>query len=61
MQAEALLSALYVYRLTGEQRYFIYFSDILYWIDKRQTDWLDREWLEEVDGAGVSKGVEAGE
>ena len=61
VQADALLSALYMHRLTGEQRYFIYFSDILRWINKRQTDWLEGEWFEEIDRAGIPKGVEAGE
>ncbi|MEE3258919.1 MAG: AGE family epimerase/isomerase [Candidatus Latescibacterota bacterium] len=61
VQGEAMLSALYMYRLTGEERYFGNFSDILRWIDQRQVDWSDGEWFEEIDAAGVPKGVKAGE
>ena len=60
-QAEALLSALYMHRLTDEQYYFSYFSEILHWIEHRQVDWSDGEWFAEIDEAGVPKGVKAGE
>lgn len=61
VQGEGLLSALHMYRLTGEERYFAYFSDILRWIDLRQVDWEHGEWFEEVDANGRPKGVKAGE
>ena len=55
------MSALYIHRLTDEQYYFSYFSEILHWIEHRQVDWSDGEWFAEIDEAGVPKGVKAGE
>ena len=61
IQAEALLSALHMYRLSGQERYFDYFSEILRWIDLYQVDWEHGEWFEEIDTQGRAKGVKAGE
>ena len=60
VQAEGLLSALYMHRLTGEEGYFASFSDILGWIDDHQVDWSGGEWFEKIDEAGVPGGVKAG-
>ncbi|MDB4698880.1 AGE family epimerase/isomerase [Candidatus Latescibacteria bacterium] len=61
VQGEAMLSALHMYKLTGDPHYFEYFSDILRWIDVYQVDWENGEWFEEIDAQGRAKGVKAGE
>ena len=43
-QAEALVSALYMYRLTGDTRYRAVFDKTLGWIEEHQADWNGGEW-----------------
>jgi mannose/cellobiose epimerase-like protein (N-acyl-D-glucosamine 2-epimerase family) len=41
---EAIVSALYTHRLTGEQRYFTVYQQTLDLIEKRLVDWENGEW-----------------
>jgi mannose/cellobiose epimerase-like protein (N-acyl-D-glucosamine 2-epimerase family) len=59
VQAEALVSALYMYRLTGEQKYREVFVKTLDFIDRFQTDWTHGEWHPTVTPAGEGKGDKA--
>jgi mannobiose 2-epimerase len=44
VQAEAAVSALYMYRLTGDRAYYDVFAKTCDFIDKYQTDWQNGEW-----------------
>lgn len=59
VQAEALVSALYLYQLTGEEEFRIYFERILNWIGSRQTDWKRGEWYARVTSGGWVRGNKA--
>ena len=48
VQAEACVSALYMYRLTRERVYWDVFAKTYDFIDKYQTDWKTGEWWESV-------------
>ena len=60
VQAEALLGALYLYRHTGEARYFDNFSRTLDWIVTRQADWIRGDWYAEITPGGAVAGDKAG-
>jgi mannobiose 2-epimerase len=49
VQAEAIVSALWMYRLTGQRQYLDVFEKTLGWIETRQTDWRDGEWYDRID------------
>jgi len=49
VQAEALVSALTMYRLTGDVRYVDIFERTWQWVDTRQTDWESGEWFEVIN------------
>jgi mannobiose 2-epimerase len=57
VQAEALMSALTMYRLTREPQYVQVFEETLRWITERQTDWKVGEWFAEVHPDGSTTGV----
>jgi mannobiose 2-epimerase len=57
VQAEALMSALTMYRLTREPQYAQVFEGTLRWITERQTDWKVGEWFAEVRPDGSTTGV----
>jgi len=44
VQAEGLASALHVYRLTGDERYYDVFDKTLGWIMEKQADWEHGDW-----------------
>ena len=44
VQAEAIVSALYMHRLTGEQKYLDVFRKTYDFIEKHQVDWENGEW-----------------
>jgi mannose/cellobiose epimerase-like protein (N-acyl-D-glucosamine 2-epimerase family) len=46
VQAEALVSALTMFKLTGDARYADIFERTWTWVDTRQTDWTGGEWFE---------------
>ena len=57
VQAEALVSALTMYRLTREPAYASVFARTLDWVSTRQTDWTNGEWFAEVHPDGAVRGV----
>ncbi len=60
VQAESLVAALEMYRLTGEQLYWDCFSLVLKWIVQHQVDWQNGDWHETIDRNGRSSGMKAG-
>jgi mannobiose 2-epimerase len=60
VQAEGLLSALELYRRTGDPAYFRCFELTLDWIVTRQVDWDGGEWHAEITEAGMAQGVKVG-
>jgi mannobiose 2-epimerase len=59
VQAEAMASALSLYALTGDARYFAIFRKTLEWINRHQVDWEHGEWHAAVDERGRSHGDKA--
>ena len=57
VQAEGLMSALTMYRLTREPEYAQVFEGTLRWVSTRQTDWTNGEWFAEVRPDGSTAGV----
>jgi mannobiose 2-epimerase len=60
VQAETLLAALEMFRLTGEARYWQSFGRTLEWITRRQTDWTNGDWHADITAYGLIRGVKAG-
>ncbi|MBK5294333.1 MAG: AGE family epimerase/isomerase [Acidobacteriia bacterium] len=58
-QAEALVSALTMFQLTGKPEYVAVFEKTLDFVDQRQTDWKTGEWHPSVTAAGVAQGAKA--
>jgi mannobiose 2-epimerase len=56
VQAEALVSALTMYRLTGEQQYADVFEQTWRWVNERQTDWQHGEWHQTIRPDGTAVG-----
>ncbi len=56
VQAEALLSALYMYRQTNDPQYRAVFVATYDWIERHQTDWLNGEWYYYVTPDGRGRG-----
>ncbi len=59
VEAEASVSALYMYRLTHDPKYLQVFEKTYDWIDRHQTDWKHGEWYETVQPDGTPKGDKA--
>jgi mannobiose 2-epimerase len=57
VQAEALVSALTMFELTGETQYADVFARTWRWVDEHQTDWTHGEWFQEVLPDGKTRGV----
>jgi cellobiose epimerase len=57
VQAEALVTALHLYRLTGNPAYFQSFTKTLEWVVARQVDWKRGEWFSKVDQRGTPSGA----
>jgi mannobiose 2-epimerase len=60
VQAEGLVAALQMYRLTGETVYWNCFLQTLDWIVKHQVDWEHGDWHERVAPDGTPTGMKAG-
>ena len=60
VQAEGLVAALQMYRLSGEQIYWNCFTQTLEWIVGHQADWQHGDWYEKVSPNGKVSGVKAG-
>jgi len=59
VQAEALVSSLYMHRLTNDPKYLRVFEKTYDWVDKHQVDWIHGEWFENITPEGVPKGDKA--
>jgi len=59
VQAEALVSALTMYRLTGDAAYARVFEQTWRWVNTQQTDWQGGEWFQEVRPDGTHTKVKA--
>ncbi len=59
VQAEALVSALTMYRLTGDAQYARVYLDTWAFTNTRQTDWTSGEWHPTVTTAGAPAGEKA--
>jgi mannobiose 2-epimerase len=61
VQAEALVSALTMHRLTGEKRYMDVFERTLRFVERHMADRERGEWWPQVDEKGAAGGGKAGE
>jgi mannobiose 2-epimerase len=59
VEAEGLVSALYMYRLTGEAKYRSVFEKTYEFIEKFQTDWENGEWHATITPDGKPQGDKA--
>ncbi|HEU4387281.1 MAG TPA: AGE family epimerase/isomerase [Blastocatellia bacterium] len=59
VEAEALESALYMYRLTKETKYLSIFEQTLGFIEKHQVDWENGEWHRDILSDGTRRGDKA--
>lgn len=59
VQAEAIVSALYMHRLTGEAKYVEVFEQTLGFIEKNLVDWNYGEWHWAVNDRGIPSGDKA--
>ena len=59
VEAEALVSALTMLRLTGDRVYATVFAETWQFVDQRQTDWQTGEWFERVTPEGRGEGDKA--
>jgi mannobiose 2-epimerase len=59
VEAEAIVSALYMYRLTHNAKYLRVFEKTYDWIEKYQTDWKNGEWHGTITPEGTSQGDKA--
>jgi mannobiose 2-epimerase len=57
VEAEAMTSALYMYRFTGDPQYLTAFQKTYDFIDKYQTDWTNGEWFENIKEDGKPTGT----
>lgn len=60
VQAECMVSALYMYRLTDDMIYFDCFAKTLGWIKKNQVDWENGDWFSSISESGAASGAKAG-
>jgi len=59
VQAEALISALYMYHLTQDTNYLEVFAKTYDFIDKHQVDWQNGEWYCTITPKGKPEGNKA--
>ena len=59
VEAEAIVSALYMHRLTGDAKYLAVFEKTYDFIDKYQTDWEHGEWHATITPEGKALGDKA--
>ena len=58
-QAEALVAALWMHRLTGDQKYLRVFAKTWDFIDKNMIDWEHGEWRDTITPDGQIRGPKA--
>lgn len=59
VQAEALVSSLYMYRLIGDEKYLDVFEKTYDWVDQHQVDWKHGEWFDTIMPDGTPRGDKA--
>ena len=59
VEAESIVSALYMYRLTGERKYRDVFEKSYDFIDRYQVDWKNGEWHATITPDGRPQGDKA--
>jgi cellobiose epimerase len=59
VEAEAIVSALYMFRLTREPKYLAVFEKTYQFIEKYQTDWENGEWHANINPNGQPQGDKA--
>lgn len=59
VEAEAIVSALYLHRLTGDPQYLTVFTKTYDFIEREQTDWRHGEWHAVITPAGRAEGDKA--
>ncbi len=59
VEAEAIVSALYMFRMTGDSQYLEVFDKTLNFIEKHLVDWRNGEWHEYVTPDGKTGGSKA--
>jgi mannobiose 2-epimerase len=59
VQAEALVTSLRMYEITGDEQYLAVFLRTLDFVEKRQVDWQHGEWHREVGPDGTPRGDKA--
>jgi mannobiose 2-epimerase len=59
VEAEAIVSALHMYRLTHDEKYLRTFEKTYDWIEKHQVDWKNGEWYDTITPAGIPRGDKA--
>lgn len=57
VQSEAMVSALYMYRLTEDKKYLEVFTKTFEFVDKYQIDWQNGEWHDTVLPDGKTRGL----
>jgi mannobiose 2-epimerase len=60
VQAECMLSALYMYNLTSDVKYLFCFKKTLDWIMKHQVDWENGDWFSSISESGEPSGEKSG-
>jgi mannobiose 2-epimerase len=59
VEAEAIVSALYMHRLTGDRKYLDVFEKTYDFIEKYQVDWQNGEWHANITPDGKAQGDKA--
>jgi mannobiose 2-epimerase len=58
-QAEALVSSLWMHRLTGQQKYLDVFAKTWDFVEKNMVDWQHGEWRDTISSTGRVRGPKA--
>jgi mannobiose 2-epimerase len=58
-EAEGLVAALRMYRMTGEEKYRHVFEKTYGWIEGHQVDWKNGEWFDTITPDGTPRGDKA--
>lgn len=59
VQAEGVVSALEMYAMTGDDKYWDLFIQMLRWIDQHMVDWENGDWFSSIDDSDAALGGKA--
>ncbi|MHC4628411.1 MAG: AGE family epimerase/isomerase, partial [Planctomycetota bacterium] len=59
VQTEAIVSALYMNRITGDSKYLEVFEETSNFIEQNMVDWSSGEWHAEITPDGTARGDKA--